>query len=165
MLIAKKLLSEKQRKDPLFVMVFSIIICSVLMVYPLSYDVAGWRPQFMMMIMLFWVLCQPTWCGIWFAFTIGIFTDLLLGSPLGLNALSYVVIAFFTRYFIRERRVLTFGNLWVITAIAILAQLSFIILAQVMSGIHFSITRHWQPLLTSILAWPVLYYLLKRWRI
>jgi len=67
MFIAKKLRSEKQRKDPLFIIVVSIIICSILVVYPMSYVFAGWRPVYMFMIMLFWVLCQPTWCGVWFA--------------------------------------------------------------------------------------------------
>jgi len=119
----------------------------------------------MFLIMLFWVLCQPTWCGIWFAFTLGLFTDLLLDAPLGMNALSYVLIAFLTRYFIRERRVLTFSNLWVITMLAILAHLTFTFMAQVMAGTHFSITRHWQTLISSIFCWPILYYLLKRWRI
>ncbi|OTG63464.1 rod shape-determining protein MreD [Acinetobacter silvestris] len=165
MLTAKKLSSDHQRKDPLLVIIFSVVICSILVVYPLSYAIAGWRPLFMLMLMLFWVLCQPTWCGVWFAFAMGLFTDLLFDAPLGLNALSYVVIAFTTRYFIRERRVLTFSNIWVITSLAILAHLLFMFMAQVMFGIHFSIARHWQSLLTSILFWPILYYLLKRWRI
>lgn len=48
----------------------------------------------------------------------GIFTDLLLDAPLGLNALSFVLITFGTRYLIRERRILTFANSWVIAVIA-----------------------------------------------
>lgn len=165
MLIAKKLKSEKQRKDPLFIIVVSIIICSILVVYPMSYVLAGWRPLYMFMIMLFWVLCQPTWCGVWFAFTMGLFTDLLLDAPLGMNALSYVLIAFSTRYFIRERRVLTFSNIWIISMFAILAHLVLIFAGQVMAGVHFPLARHWQPLVSSILCWPILYYLLRRWRI
>ena len=50
------------------------------------------------MVMLFWVLCQPTWCGIWFAFATGILIDLLLDAPLGLNALSFIIIAFVARF-------------------------------------------------------------------
>lgn len=165
MLIAKKLPSNKQRQDPFFVIVISVIVGSILVIYPLSYAVAGWRPLIMLMITLFWVLCQPTWCGVWFAFTMGLFTDLLMDAPLGLNALSFVLIGFITRYFIRERRVLTFSNLWVIVTLAILVHLILMLMAQVMTGVHFSIARHWQPLLTSILSWPILYYVLKRWRI
>lgn len=165
MLSVKKLSSAQQRKDPLFIMVISVMICSVLVVYPLSYDLAGWRPLIMLMVTLFWVLCQPTWCGVWFAFAIGLFTDLLLDAPLGLNALSYVLLTFSIRYFIRERRVMTFSNTWIIIGLALLAHLLFILFSQVISGVQFSITRHWLPLLSSLLFWPVLYYCLRKWRI
>lgn len=165
MLSVKVLSQNRGRKDPLFIIVISIVICSVLTVYPLSYAWAGWRPLFMLMVTLFWVICQPTWCGVWFAFAIGIFTDLLLDAPLGLNALSYVFVSFITRYFIRERRIMTFGNTWVIATMVFLAHLIFIMIAQLISGLEFGIGRHWQPLATSIVFWPVLYYFLKPWRI
>lgn len=165
MLSAKKLSSDQQRKDPLFIMVLSLVICSVLVVYPLSYDVAGWRPLIMLMVTLFWVLCQPTWCGVWFAFSIGLFTDLLLDAPLGLNVLSYVLLTFSIRYFVRERRVMTFSNTWIIVGLGLLAHLLFILFAQVVSGMQLSITRHWLPLLSSMMLWPVLYYCLRKWRI
>ena len=158
-------LKYKTRKDPLWMIIISIIIGSVLMVYPMAYDTAGWRPSFMLMIMLFWILYQPSWSGVWFAFGMGIFTDLLLDAPLGLNALSFVLISFAIRYFIRERRILTFGNSWVIVVIALVAHIAFLWLSQTMASTHFSITRHWQPLLSSILTWPILYYCLHKWRI
>ena len=163
MLIAK--LRSQKNRDPLIAIILSVIVCSVLMVYPLSYAISGARPLFMLLVMLFWVMCQPTWCGIWFAFGTGIFVDLLIDAPLGMNALSYVLVTFITRYFIRERRVMTFNNLWVISTFAIIAYLFFSFIAQVMAGTHFSITRHWQPLVSSVFCWPILYYLLKRWRI
>lgn len=165
MQIAKKLPSNQQRKDPFWIIVLSVVIASVLVVYPLNYSVTAWRPLFMLLVVLFWSLCQPNWCGVWFAFGMGLYTDLLLDAPLGLNALSYVLIVFIARYFIREKRILTFINLWVIVLIACLAHMLFIHIAQVMGGIPFSITRHWMPLLSSVLFWPILYYLLKRWRI
>ena len=158
-------LNYKTRKDPLWMIIFSIVLGSVLMVYPMAYETSGWRPSVMLMIMLFWILYQPGWSGIWFAFGMGIFTDLLLDAPLGLNALGFVVITFGIRYFIRERRILTFGNSWVIAVIAIVAHIAFLWLSQTIAGIHFSITRHWQPMLTSILTWPLLYYCLHKWRI
>lgn len=165
MSIAKSIQKEAKNRDPLFPIIISIVVASILMVYPLSYNVAGWRPAFMLLITLFWVLCQPQWCGVWFAFTMGIFTDLILGAPLGMNALSFVVISFFARYFIRERRILTFSNLWIIVILALIAHLMLLFFAQIMAGMHFSFARHWQTLLTSILFWPILYYLLKKWRI
>ena len=164
MLNAKKIAADKH-KDPLIAIIVSVIICSVLVVYPLNYTLAGWRPLIMLMVTLFWILCQPSWCGVWFAFGIGLFTDLLLDAPLGLNALSYVLITFIVRYFIRERRVMTFANTWIIVSMSVVAHLVFILLAQVISDVQSSITRHWLPLMSSIGLWPVLYYCLKRWRV
>lgn len=158
-------LNRPTQRDPLAAIIISVILASVLVVYPLSYEFSGWRPLFMMMVTLFWVLCQPTWCGIWFAFCTGIFADLLVDAPLGMNTLIFVFIAFFSRLLTRERRILTFGNLWIIASIAISMNLFFVWIAQVMSGVHFSFARHWQPVLTSILVWPIIYYLLKKWRI
>lgn len=164
MLNAKKI-SSGQHVDPLIAIILSVIIGSVLVVYPLDYTLAGWRPLIMLMVTIFWILCQPTWCGVWFAFGVGLFSDLLLDAPLGLNALSYVIITFVIRYFIRERRVMTFANTWVIATLAFISHLIFILLAQVISDVHFSITRHWLPLISSIVLWPILYYCLKRWRV
>jgi rod shape-determining protein MreD len=158
-------MESRQSHDPLIAIIVSVIVVSVLMVYPLSYSVSGWRPHFMLILMLFWVLCQPTWCGIWFAFGTGIFVDLLLDAPLGFNALSFVCIAFIARFMTRERRILTFSNLWIISALAVLAHILMSWLVQVIAGISFSFSRHWQPLLTTILSFPLLYYVLKKWRI
>jgi len=163
MLLAK--LRSENHRDPLIAIIVSVIICSVLLVYPLSYAVSGARPLFMLLVMLFWIMCQPTWCGIWFAFATGIFTDLLVDAPLGMNALTFVVITFVARFLTRERRILTFANLWVISFLAVLAHLLMIGMAQIMGGMQFSIARHWQPLLSSVLFFPVIYFFLRKWRI
>ncbi|MGE4314841.1 rod shape-determining protein MreD [Acinetobacter sp.] len=159
-----KLRAETNR-DPLIAIIVSVILCSVLMVYPLSYAVSGARPLFMLLLMLFWVMCQPTWCGIWFAFATGMFTDLLVDAPLGMNALSFVLITFIVRFLTRERRIMTFGNLWVISFLAVLAHLFLTWILQIMGGLQFSLTRHWQPLLSSVLVFPVMYFMLKKWRV
>ena len=56
-------LNYKTRKDPLWMIIFSIVLGSVLMVYPMAYETSGWRPSVMLMIMLFWILYQPGWSG------------------------------------------------------------------------------------------------------
>ncbi|WP_425917198.1 rod shape-determining protein MreD [Acinetobacter sp. TSRC1-2] len=159
-----KLRSENHR-DPLIAIIVSVIICSVLIVYPLSYAISGARPLFMLLVVLFWTMCQPTWCGIWFAFATGIFTDLLVDAPLGMNALTFVIITFITRFLTRERRILTFANLWVISFLAVLAHLFMTWMAQIMGGLQFSIARHWQPLVSSVLVFPVIYFVLRKWRV
>ena len=155
MALAKK--ENFQSRDPLIAIVLSVILASVFMVYPVSYFLSGWRPTFMLLVMFFWVMCQPAWCGVWFAFLVGIFTDLLM-------AMSFVLIAFFARFFTRERRIMTQTNLWMIAIIAIAFHLLLMWLLLVMAGNEMGILRHWQALLSSVLIWPVVYWSLKKWR-
>ncbi len=84
---------------------------------------------------------------------------------MGLNALSFIIIAFLARFLTRERRILTFNNLWVIMGLAIVAHLLMIFFSQIVAGVQFSYARHWIPMLTSILVWPAIYYVLKKWRV
>ncbi len=151
-------------RDPLIAIVLSIVIASILMVYPLPYVAAAWRPLFFLMLTLFWVLCQPAWCGIWFAFFLGLASDFMLDAMLGQYALSFVVVAFLARYFTSNKRVLTFTNLWIVVAAALFLHLLIQLFLQEMAGIQFSILKHWQPLWSSLAIWPVIYMLLKPWR-
>ena len=151
-------------RDPLLPIIFSLVVCSILVVYPLPYAVALWRPPFFLLVTLFWVLCQPVWCGVWFAFFTGLMSDLLLDGMLGQHAMSFVIVAFLGRYFSRNQRVLTFSNLWIIIALAVFLHLLIQFIFQKMADIQFPVTRHWTPWISSMLAWPVIYGLLKRWR-
>lgn len=156
--------SDTQSPDPLLAIIISIVIGSVLVVYPLPYNVAAWRPLFFLLIMLFWVLCQPAWCGIWFAFTLGVAMDFMMDAILGQHALSFVIIAFLARYFTRNQRILTFSNLWIIAAAAVFLHLLIQLFFQKMANLQFPIIRHWWPLWSSIAVWPLIYLVLRRWR-
>jgi len=46
-----------------------------------------------------------------------------------------------------------------------IADLAVMWVSECMCGIHFSISRHWQQLKTSIITWPIVYYCLAKWRI
>ena len=160
-------LAKKQNfesRDPLWAIIISVIVTSVFMVYPVSYEMSAWRPVFMFLVMLFWIMCQPIWCGVWFAMALGFFTDLLMELPIGVSGISYVVIAFGARYFTREKRVMTFSNLWIIAAVSVVLYLFMVWVMLVLCGEQIHIIRHWKPLLISIFIWPIVYYGLKRWR-
>lgn len=163
MLSAKNSLSPKN--DPLIIIIISVLVASVVTIYPLPYDTAIWRPCFLMLVTLFWVLCQPSWCGVWFAFATGLFTDLLIDAPLGQSALIYVILTFTTRYFVREKRVLNFLMLWLIISLSVISYGVFLWLTQMAVHINYPMMHRLPPILSSILIWPIIYTLLKKWRI
>lgn len=161
--VAKKE-SFTQHRDPLWAIIASVIVASVLTVYPMAYHLSAWRPAFMLMVVFFWVMCQPVWTGVWFAFAVGVMTDLLLEMPLGANALLFVIISFVVRYFTREKRIMTQIQLWAIFAMCVTAYVIATWIIIFLLGTELSIIRQLQTSFMSIVSWPVLYWLLKRWR-
>lgn len=160
--VAKK--QNFQSGDPLWAIILSVILASVVMVYPLPYAVNAWRPNFMLLVMLFWVLCQPAWCSIWFAFSLGVFTDLLMEMPLGSNALCFVLIAFLVRFFTREKRIMTKNNLWVISIIVTIVYLVMEFMILILAQNSIDLLLHWAALPANILCWWIVYWGLQRWR-
>ena len=150
-------------RDPLWMIVLSLLFASVLTVYPVAYAVASWRPLFMLLVMVFWLVFQPKWCGVWFAFGIGLACDLLLDYQLGQHGLSFVLIAFLLRYLPRERRVLQPLLMWAFVSVAVFLHVLLMFILQKMFGAGVSLA-HWLPWLSTVLCWPVVYGLLKRWQ-
>jgi rod shape-determining protein MreD len=52
------------------------------------------RPDWVAMILVYWIIALPHRIGIPMAWVVGIAVDVLLGSPMGQHALSYVLIAY-----------------------------------------------------------------------
>ncbi|AXI03089.1 rod shape-determining protein MreD [Aquirhabdus parva] len=151
------------KPDPMLPIPVSLLIGTILTVYPVPYTWLAWRPELMLMLTLFWVMVQPKWCGIWFAFFVGLLTDFMLDSQLGLHAFVFVVLSFLAKFFMRNKRMLTFLNLWIISTVAVLSNLILLFIFQRISGNVLSLW-FWGPLLPSIIVWPLIYTFLKRWR-
>jgi len=115
------------------------------------------------MVSLFWVMYQPRWCGVWFAFFVGLACDVMVDTQLGQQAFSFVVVAFAVRYVVQNRRVLTFSNAWVLVALGVFLHLLLMFVLQKLSGQMLSL-HHWLAWLPTVLMWPMLVYSLKRWR-
>lgn len=66
----------------------------------------GWallvRPDFVLVMLLFWAQRQPQSVGLGLAFTLGLFADVQDGVVLGQHALAYCVGVFMVRFFSRR---------------------------------------------------------------
>jgi len=89
----------------LIAIILSFVVASSLNVYPLSPNMATLRPMALIMVLIFWLLFQPRYVGIFTAFTIGLIADLLMDTRLGQQAFAAVVVALIikiTSIYIRE---------------------------------------------------------------
>lgn len=82
-----------------FLMVMSFLVGMILTILPLPESMVWYRPEWMAMILFFWLISAPNYVGVFTAFFIGLLTDLLTGAALGLHALLFSLIAFFVLHF------------------------------------------------------------------
>jgi rod shape-determining protein MreD len=67
---------------------------------------SGWalavRPDFLLVVLLFWAQKRPSLVGMALAWPLGLFADIQDGIVLGQHALAYVVSVFLVQYFLRR---------------------------------------------------------------
>ncbi|MER2163279.1 MAG: rod shape-determining protein MreD [Psychrobacter alimentarius] len=141
--------------------ILSFVAASSLNVYPLNPSTATLRPMVMIMVLIFWLLFQPRYVGIFTAFTIGIIADLLMDTHLGQQAFSAVVVALvikITSIYVRQLNTL---SAWLIASLGLIVfQISLWVLQMFIQNVF--IAQSALSLLMSIISWPLVLLVLRK---
>ena len=153
--------SENAKVLLIATIILSFVAASSLNIYPLSPSMATLRPMVMIMVLIFWLLFQPRYVGIFTAFTIGIIADLLMDTHLGQQAFAAVVVALvikITSIYIRQLNTI---SAWLIASLGLLIfQLTLWILQMVIQNVFMAQSA--LSLLMSILSWPLVLLALQK---
>jgi len=143
------------------VIVLSFIVASSLNVYPLSPSMATLRPMVMIMVLIYWLLFQPRYVGIFTAFTVGLIADLLMDTHLGQQAFAAVVVALVIKITSIYVRRLNTISAWLIASLGLIVfQLTLWILQMFIQGVF--VAQSSLSLLMSILSWPLVLFVLRK---
>ena len=71
----------------------TILFATVIQLLPLSGYYFLWRPNFLFLVTIGWIIFRPNYWGIGFAAVLGLFADIVFRSPVGLYVLVFGVIA------------------------------------------------------------------------
>ncbi len=86
------------RINPLFqilVLVFIFTVAFILEIMPWPVGFQGFRPSWIILVLIYWTLALPDKVSVGTAFAAGIVWDLILGSILGIHALVLSVATYF----------------------------------------------------------------------
>lgn len=140
-----------------FIMAFSFLVALVLSVYPLPMDMRWWRPEFVLVVAIYWIFFMPLTVSFTLLCALGLFQDLLEGVPFGQHSLGLVIVAYIC--ILSYQRVSNFSiwrqSGWIFVLVGI-AQLTDN-WVQGMAGRPLSGAQFLYPALTSALLWPVCY--------
>lgn len=84
------------RAHSLWVVFLSFFIAYLLAIVPMPDWAMSFRPEWIVLVLIYWVMALPYRIGIGSAWVAGLLMDILEGSILGLNALVLAVLAYIT---------------------------------------------------------------------
>ena len=142
-----------------FIAAMSLSVLSLPVSIPL--ELGYLRPEWVTLVIIYWVIALPNRVGIVVAWTVGLLMDVLLGSLLGQHAIAYMIVAYVS-YTLYQR--LRMFAIWqqslVIFAIVGLNQLVKFWIESI-AGIVDWTMWYFLPSVISALVWPWVFLLLR----
>ena len=72
----------------------TILLAGLLAILPLPDALALGRPEWLTLVLIYWVIALPQRIGVFWGFGVGLFQDVLTGSVLGQHAIALAVVAY-----------------------------------------------------------------------
>ena len=142
----------------------SLLVSLLFQIMPLPEVVAAWRPNLLLLVLIYWAMALPHRYNILTAWLFGVMLDVLLGASLGIRALAfsivvYVVVIHFQRlrnFPVWQQSILVFSLVGFQTLVIYVAEF---ILNDSTFGIHI-----FYPAVSSLVLWPWVFMILRRIR-
>ncbi|MFA5171195.1 MAG: rod shape-determining protein MreD [Sulfuriferula sp.] len=142
------------------VIALSLILALAFNLLPWSVDYLWLRPDFLLLVLLFWVIYQPARIGLGAAWTLGLLIDLTDGSILAQHALAYAITVF--ALMLLQRRMYNFPP-WQqtihIAGLLLIEQTMSVVVATFV-GDSFHALQYFAAILTGALCWIPVWALL-----
>lgn len=134
---------------------FSLLLALLCQLLPWAGVGLEWRPDFVLLVVLYWILRAPHICNIGTAWIAGLVIDLASGGLFGQNALAYAITAYFA---VSYQRRLALFNIWqqasYVFVLLIFTQVIILIL-KLFSGGEPPGWSYFFPSISGILLWQL----------
>ena len=149
----------------MWVIAVSILLAVILGIIPLPEWLEVWRPEWVSLVLVYWVIALPHRVGLVLAWVVGFLLDVLEGSLLGLNAIALTLLAYVALNLYQRLRMFT--PLQQCATILMLVGLQQLLIFWVHTATGQNTPRNLMfvgSALTSALVWPLVFVLLRFWR-
>lgn len=157
-------MSIRQSSEGLWVIACSFAVAFMLAVIPLPHAMLWARPEWVTLVLIYWVIALPQRIGILTSFLVGLLLDSLEGAVLGQNALSLSVVAYLA--LVLYQRIRQF-NMWQQAAVVFMMVGINQMVGQWLqnfSGMIAASPLFLMPVAISALLWPGVMALLRHLR-
>ncbi len=145
----------------LLIILGTFIIALMLSQIPLPTFMEWWRPEFVALLVIYWIMALPQRFGVGSAWFIGLMLDVLKGSVLGINAIALTLIAFSTLLIHKRMRMYPlWQQAFVVFFLIVMNQLIFHWF-QALAGTSGGDFLYLIPALVSAIFWPWVFVILR----
>lgn len=138
----------------------TFLIALLVELVPLPAGASNWLPDFVGMLVLYWVINQPSRVNIGTAFLLGLISDVSSAGLFGQHALAYSLTGFLTLSRQRQLVMFNLGQQALAVMALMMANQLIMVLARLATGAAFVGWSYFLPPLISALLWPLLTKLL-----
>jgi rod shape-determining protein MreD len=138
------------------VILATVLVALALAIVPMPNWMSSLRPDWVVLVMIYWMLISPGRVGMLSALLLGILLDTLTGSLLGQHALALLAVAYITMSFSLRIRVFPVVQMS-LTVLLLLALYQFLLFwVDGMTGQKVELLARWAPALAGALVWPLI---------
>lgn len=133
----------------------SFFIAYLLLFLPWSEQANQYKPDFVLLALIFWLIRAPHICNISTAWVLGLLVDLATGGVLGQHALAYTFSAYVTVLY--QRRLILFSHFhlfWTVLMLLLISQVVLLVL-RMFAGMPFVGWEYFAPSLSGVVLWSI----------
>ena len=133
-------------------------------IMPLPLSVDAFRPDWVLVVLVYWCLALPTKVNVISAWFMGLLLDVLLGSVLGIHAAAMALAVYIVASnFQKIRNFSVWQQALIVGLLSALYHLLVFWLQRFISDVVF-LPSYLYPMLTTIVLWPWAFLLLRKIR-
>lgn len=141
--------------------VISLIIALALTVIPVPDYLTSFRPEWVALVLLYWIMALPQRIGVNVAWILGLCLDVLKGALLGQHALAMAVLAYLMLKLSLRIRVYPFWQQSVVVGLILFIYYALLLWIYDMTGTIDYSWNYWWPVLLGAVLWPWIFIILR----
>lgn len=146
------------------IILFSLLIALVASIMPMPLKVDAFRPDWVLIVLVYWSLALPNRVSVLTAWVMGLLLDVLLGSVLGVHAAAMAISVYISAVnFQKIRNFSVWQQSLIVGVIAALYHLLVFWMQRMLTDIVF-LPSYLYPVVTAMVIWPWVFLLLRKVR-
>lgn len=146
------------------VILFSFIAAFILSMLPLPHLLQSVRPEFILIVLIYWCIALPNRIGVGIGWLTGLFYDVSSDAILGQHALTFAIIAYLAIQLHQRIRVFPVWQQALTILVFMMLQSTISLWIKGMLGDAPSFSVFILPAISTALFWPIGYFLLRQVR-